>query len=70
MFSGQIAMYGTWGGSHLSHDISLKDWSESSKTTDAIFRIRQAYFVWKVKLGESGIPYVFSVEEDHQQMGF
>lgn len=61
MFSGQIAMYGTWGGSHLSHDKTLKDWSESSKATDAIFRIRQAYFVWKDTLGEGGIPYAFSV---------
>jgi len=70
MFSGQIAMYGTWGGSHLSHDISLKDWSESSKVTDAIFRIRQAYFVWTDTLGDDGLPYAFSVGRRLSTDGF
>jgi hypothetical protein len=60
-FNGQLAMYGTWGGSHLSHDSSLKDWSESSKSTDVTFRLRQAYFSWKDTLGEDGLPYSFSL---------
>jgi hypothetical protein len=60
-FNGQLAMYGTWGGSHLSHDSSLKDWSESSKSTDTIFRLRQAYFSWKDTFGDDGLPYSFSI---------
>jgi hypothetical protein len=60
-FNGQLAMYGTWGGSHLSHDPSLKDWSESSKATDTVFRLRQAYFSWKDNFGEDGLPYSFSL---------
>lgn len=69
-FSGQMAMYGTWGGSHLSHDVTLKDWSESSKATDALFRIRQAYFVWSDTLGNEGIPYAFSVGRRQSADGF
>jgi hypothetical protein len=69
-FYGQLAMYGTWGGSHLSHDASLKDWSESSKATDALFRVRQAYFVWADTFGEDGLPYNFSVGRRQATDGF
>ena len=69
-FYGQMAMYGTWGGSHLSHDGTLKDWSESSKATDSIFRVRQAYFVWADTLGEDGLPYNFSVGRRQSTDGF
>ncbi len=69
-FYGQMAMYGTWGGSHLSHDTTLKDWSESSKATDSIFRIRQAYFVWADTFGEDGLPYNFSVGRRQSTDGF
>ncbi|OQX73879.1 MAG: hypothetical protein B6D59_04195, partial [Campylobacteraceae bacterium 4484_4] len=69
-FSGQIAMYSTWGGSELSHDKTLKDWSESSKATDTIFRIRQAYFVWSDTLGDDGIPYAFSIGRRQSTDGF
>ncbi len=69
-FSGQIAMYGTWGGSHLSHDPALKEWSEGSKATDTIFRLRQAYFVYSDTLGEDGMPYSFSVGRRPSSNGF
>jgi len=69
-FYGQMAMYGTWGGSHLSHDATLKDWSESSKATDAVFRIRQAFIVWADTLGEDGIPYNLSVGRRQSTDGF
>jgi len=69
-FYGQMAMYGTWGGSHLSHDISLKDWSESSKTTDSVFRIRQAFINWADTLGEDGIPYSLSIGRRQSTDGF
>ncbi|MCH9814049.1 MAG: DUF3373 domain-containing protein [Epsilonproteobacteria bacterium] len=69
-FKGQMAVYSTWGGSHLSHDATIKDWSESSKPTDTIFRIRQAYFVWKDRFGEEGLPYAFSVGRRPATDGF
>ncbi len=69
-FYGQMAMYGTWGGSHLSHDKTLKDWSESSKATDAVFRIRQAFINWADTLGEDGIPYSLSVGRRQSSDGF
>ena len=69
-FYGQMAMYGTWGGSHLSHDATLKDWAESSKATDTIFRVRQAYFVWADTFGEDGLPYNFSVGRRQSTDGF
>ena len=69
-FYGQMAMYGTWGGSHLSHDVSLKDWSESSKATDAIFRVRQAFINWADTFGEDGIPYSLSLGRRQSTDGF
>lgn len=69
-FSGQLAMYGTWGGSHLSHDSTLKEWSESSKATDTVFRVRQAYFVYSDTFGEDGMPYSFSVGRRPSADGF
>ncbi len=69
-FYGQIAMYGTWGGSDLSHDVSLKDWSESSKTTDSTFRIRQAFINWADTIGEDGIPYSLSIGRRQSTDGF
>jgi len=69
-FYGQMAMYSTWGGSDLSHDATLKDWSESSKPTDTIFRVRQAYFVWADTFGEDGLPYNFSVGRRQSTDGF
>jgi len=70
MFSGQLAMYGTWGGSHLAYDSALKTWSESSKATDAIVRVREAYFVWSDSLGDDGLPYSFSVGRRPSSTGF
>jgi len=69
-FYGQMAMYGTWGGCHLSHDATLKDWSESSKATDAIFRVRQAFINWADTIGEDGIPYSLSVGRRQSTDGF
>jgi hypothetical protein len=69
-FNGQLGFYGTWGGSHLSHDPSLKDWSESSKSTDIVFRLRQAYFSWKDTFGDDGLPYSFSVGRRWSTDGF
>ncbi len=69
-FYGQIAMYGTWGGSDLSNDATLKDWSESSKTTDSTFRVRQAYINWADTLGEDGIPYSLSIGRRQSTDGF
>lgn len=70
VFMGQLAVYSTWGGSDLSDDAALKDWSESSKPTDTVLRIRQAYFVWKDRFGEDGMPYAFSIGRRPATDGF
>ena len=69
-FSGQLAMYGTWGSSHLSHDPALKGWSESSKATDSILRVREAYFVYSDSFSDDGLAYSFSVGRRPSSTGF
>jgi len=69
-FFGQFGMYGTWGGNNLSGDASVKDWSETSKATDTVFRLRQAYFVWADRFGQDGMPYSFSIGRRPATDGF
>jgi len=68
-FFGQLAMYATWGGSHLEDDTPLKEWAKSSKATDTVFRLRRAYFVWSDQLTDD-IPYKFSVGRRPSTDGF
>lgn len=68
-FTGQIAAYSTWGGSHLSHDSTSKEWSTSSKASDTLFRVRQAYFVYSDTLSDD-LPYAFSVGRRPSTDGF
>ncbi|WP_456390756.1 DUF3373 family protein [Hydrogenimonas sp.] len=69
-FYGSIAMYGTWGGNQLEHDPSVKDWSESSKATDNIFRLRQAYVAYADTLFDGNLPYTLSVGRRPSTTGF
>ena len=65
-FQGQLAAYYTWGA-HLfdSHDAPLKGWAGSSKASDTIFRVRQAYFIY-----DSDSFYAFSIGRRAASDGF
>ncbi len=69
-FTGQLAAYGFWGG-HANgfEDPTLKGWSVSSKASDTLFRIRQAYFVYSDEFS-NGLPYAFSVGRRQSTDGF
>jgi len=69
-FYGSIAMYSTWGGNNLHFDPSVKDWSESSKATDNIFRLRQAYVAYADELFKGKLPYTLSVGRRPSTTGF
>ncbi len=69
-FTGQVAMYSTWGGNNLSMDPSIKDWEVSSKATDTTFRLRRAYFVYSDSLLDGKLPYSFSVGRRPSTDGF
>ncbi|MEA2099210.1 MAG: DUF3373 family protein [Campylobacterota bacterium] len=59
MFKGKLAIYSTWGAHVHDESTALKSWSGSSKATDTIMRIKEAYFVYSNSLGEQ--PISFSV---------
>ncbi len=54
-FQGKLAVYSTWGSHIFVEDAPLKDWSASSKATDTVMRIKEAYFVYNTQLGEQPI---------------
>ncbi len=69
-FSGQLAAYGVWGGhAYGTEDSTLKGWGSSSKASDTLLRIRQAYFVYSDKFS-NGLPYSFSVGRRQATDGF
>jgi len=69
-FTGQLAAYGVWGGhAYGFEDPTLKGWSSSSKASDTLFRIRQAYFVYSDEFS-NGLPYSFSVGRRQSTDGF
>jgi X-X-X-Leu-X-X-Gly heptad repeat protein len=55
IFKGQLAVYSTWGTHLYVDDAPLKDWAGSSKPTDSVMRIREAYFVYSNSLGEQPV---------------
>ena len=59
IFQGKLAIYSTWGAHIFDESAGLKDWSASSRTTDTIMRIKEAYFVYSNSLGEQ--PVSFSI---------
>jgi hypothetical protein len=69
-FTGQLAAYGVWGGhAYGMEDSTIKGWSTSSKATDTLFRIRQAYFVYSDTFS-GGLPYSFSAGRRPSTEGF
>ena len=60
-FYGNIAMYSTWGGNNLQLDSSVKDWAESSKATDNVFRLHEAYITYTDEMFDGNLPYTLSV---------
>ena len=69
-FTGQLAAYGVWGGhAYGFEDPTLKGWSSSSKASDTLFRLRQAYFVYSDTLS-NGLPYSFSAGRRQSTDGF
>lgn len=67
-FKGKLAVYSTWGSHLYVDDEPLKDWSANSKADDTVVRIKEAYFVYKNKMGSQ--PYVFSIGRRPSSTGF
>ena len=55
-FSGKLAIYSLWGA-HLYHDEdgAFKSWAGSSKASDTVMRVKEAYFVYTTAIGEQPI---------------
>ena len=68
IFKGKLAIYSTWGAHLFGEDSGLKDWSASSKATDTIMRVKEAYFVYSTKVGNQ--PVSFSVGRRPSTEGF
>ncbi len=68
-FTGQLAAYALWGSHVYEEDPTLKGWSASSKASDTLLRVRQAYFVYSDQFS-NGLPYAFSVGRRHATDGF
>lgn len=67
-FKGKLAIYSTWGSELYDDSLGLKDWSASSKATDTIMRVKEAYFVYAEKIGEQ--PVAFSIGRRPSTNGF
>ena len=55
MFKGKLAIYSTWGSHLVVEDAGFKDWSASSKASDTLMRVKEAYFVYSNAIGEQPI---------------
>ena len=70
-FRGKLAVYSIWGA-HAYYDSSsqpsLKDWAASSKATDTVMRIKEAYFVYSDAIGKQ--PISFSIGRRPSTNGF
>ena len=70
-FRGKLAIYSIWGAHAYYDDTtqpSLKDWAASSKATDTLMRIKEAYFVYSDSIGEQ--PISFSIGRRPSTNGF
>jgi len=69
IFSGKLAIYSTWGSSlYTSSTDPLKDWSASSKPSDTVMRVKEAYFVYSWDMGEQ--PLKLSIGRRPASTGF
>jgi hypothetical protein len=69
-FQGQIVAYSNWGAHLQYEDPSMKSWAGSSKSTDTVFRVRRAYFIYSNKMLEGKLPYSFSIGRRAASDGF
>ena len=68
VFKGRLAIYSTWGAHVYDESAGLKDWSVSSKATDTIMRVKEAFFVYNDSIGEQ--PITFSIGRRPSTNGF
>ena len=68
IFKGRLAIYSTWGSHLYVNDPALKDWSASSKASDTVMRVKEAYFVYSNSIGEQ--PISFSIGRRPSSNGF
>ncbi|TQV63888.1 MAG: DUF3373 domain-containing protein [Sulfurovum sp.] len=71
IFSGQVAMYGVWGGESFGDaEIASKGWNNSSKADDTLFRLRQAYVIYNDSMLDEKLPYTLSIGRRQSTDGF
>jgi len=59
-FKGKLAVYSLWGAElYADGDAPFKSWSASSKASDTVMRVKEAYFVYSTDVGEQ--PLSFSI---------
>jgi len=68
IFKGKLAIYSTWGAHIYDESTGLKDWSVSSKATDTVMRVKEAYFVYSTDIGEQ--PISLSIGRRPSSNGF
>jgi len=68
VFLGKLGVYSTWGAELFESSPAAKDWSATSKASDTIMRIKEAYFVYKNKVGSQ--PYALSIGRRPATNGF
>jgi len=68
-FKGKLAVYSIWGA-ELYHDGDnpFKSWAASSKASDTVLRVKEAYFVYNNDIGEQ--PVSFSIGRRPSTNGF
>ncbi|MCD6433007.1 MAG: DUF3373 family protein [Sulfurimonas sp.] len=74
VFYGKLAIYSIWGG-HLNYTgetagtgKGLKDWSGSSKASDTVMRVKEAYFAYADEFGDQ--PWTLSIGRRPSTNGF
>ena len=68
IFKGKLAIYSTWGAHIYDESMGLKDWSVSSKASDTVMRVKEAYFVYSTDVGEQ--PVSLSIGRRPASNGF
>ena len=68
IFKGKLAIYSTWGAHIYDESMGLKDWSASSKASDTVMRVKEAYFVYSTDVGEQ--PVSLSIGRRPSTNGF
>ena len=68
VFKGNLAIYSTWGAHMYDESMGLKDWAGSSKASDTVMRVKEAYFVYSSNVGEQ--PVSLSIGRRPSTNGF